>query len=371
MHLNNGPNKELHYVSNNIVISAISNKVLSTDFICKYYRSLLKANKELPFTATSYKKNENEALKLAVGSIGNNLNFNSLNVNPFYYYDNIEIEIELLNIVEHNFLSFVDKDYYVFITEDTVERKTIYHTSEEYGESYTSSIGDIPYNRKYSIFYFSFDTGELIEQTISRNLPYDVRSYPVFYNSIFGWGIEPTATYEVIYSYSNAELKIEQYILYISFSKVQNAYEIEEYAYNPKTGKGEYVTRGYTIKYGNSNVEVTRENILNLDKNWEKLYIHEDKINNPPIFISHKIGHFCFACYDGNLNEITSKEFTLNDEQIKLISQYSKLVILEYYNATKKEFFHIFIFHNNRFCFGETLDKCLFFVFRTKIKNKE
>jgi len=176
------PSKELHYVSNNIIVSAFSDKVLATNLILKYYRSLLKANKELPITATAYQNNEGKPLKLAVGNVSNKLNFNSLNTTPFYYYKDIDIEINIIDFYLYNdfrvsnFSSIIDITQYPYKRQSQIIWRPdcyIYGEDDSYGDYVNNNEYII---QDYPLFFFSTGNYKLYDVENYRN-KYDLSSF--------------------------------------------------------------------------------------------------------------------------------------------------------------------------------------------------
>ena len=370
------PSKELYYVSNNIIISAISNKVLVTNLTSKFYRSLLKANKELPLTATAYQNNKEEVLKLAIGIIDNKLNFNSLNVMPFFPFSDIEIEVELLNAFEHDF-SFVSSDEYaVFIAKDKREYVDIF-LSDNVGMAYIntslykpdsniyppytvflSDSGIITYKNEansgyitkldYQYFNINLDTGKYVDKNIDKSFTVETETFDCYYTThFFAYGEEfkPLIGKTIsIKGIDDLRVIFENNILFIN-----------------SAGSKKRVVNGL------SSVWLERSSLEYFSEIIDTFSVKYDIIStkNEVIRIAIKNGYIVFNYYV-NENEIKNQEiFSLNAQQKDLLKQYPNFLQSFDYFRGENEFSHILIFSKN-----EEKDKCLFFVFRTKLKTR-
>jgi len=399
------PSKEIHYVSNNIIISAFNNNVLSTDLICKYYRSLLQNQRELPLTATAYQKNKEEALKFAVGSLDNNLKFNSLNVEPFIEEVPYDIEIELLNVFEHEYSClFYDKknpyrnvfrvkniEYdlllqpiYVYCDfayeNETVEYvellgviapglktwkewKEIENTYEQIANSRTAVVDGF-----YLIGFWHYNEASIYSRRYTNGY-------------IFGDAIRQDKTYFLIDfetgNFTDKEITLEEYYTTYTTEDGEKFFKSISDIFIQCQQDKNVIYLGCKTGGNYTNLEIFTDGwrILDIHENYDFFQSKEFFENNVIGYIDLSITfeHDAIIASHGNLR----KKYILTETQQELLKNYSSLEThCYYYNVYKKnEFAHVLIFKNPNNAYDDNYDdekpyKCLFFVFRSRLKTR-
>ena len=147
-----------------------------------------------------------------------------------------------------------------------------------------------------------------------------------------------------------------QDFLYAHLDGIQNKNKIFSLEYGYNDGSSNIIIETFNDGWR----ELTYKKIQELEAN------NSDYIGCPYIFCNSVEKNAFIITY----NDIHI-EYVLNKEQQKLLKTYSKYETgFSYYNIYKKnEFAHIVVFKNPDYNESDC-DKCLFFVFRTKLKTR-
>ena len=399
-------NKEIYYVSNNNIISALNGKVLETNLFCKYYRNLLQNSKELPISATAYTSRANnkyQILKLAVGNTDNKLNFNSMNTIQVQKYADYDIEVKLLNVFEHeinythiphiykpqdgedekycgssnllNYQEGIECKIPLFISNYISENDGYYYWDNIYSDvEWVLWSGDWELRGKNlkieNVFGYPF-LDHYFTNNEDASALYITRGWNYFYINL-NTGKYQDKAYSITHSYKISDCGGDSELSYISeyFSGLWPFIYEENYNWIYSGQK--------TISIANppfkNEMPVTRdmsyEDIDIFTDGWKLAFDYSD--------LTMMIMSSEYYVFSNNIITFNNGKanYILTDEQKALLEKYTDensflkhSFSYDYYNKNKKdEFAHIVCFLLTK---EESYNKALFFVFRTKLIPKE